>query len=261
MSSKYEYGAETALTRVLAGKTAIITGASRGVGRAFAAALADAGANVILMARASAELEAARENIGKCATAIACDVSNPDSVRKAFSTAGRLFGKVDILINNAAICRPYMLHDASDADILAEVSVNLIGPMLCAREAIPLLIASGGGDIVNISSESVRMPFPHLTVYTATKGGLETFTAGLRTELRPLGIRVTTMRLGNVLETGINRDWPAENAAALAHALQESGHAAFTGKGGSAATVSQAMLNLLSLPRDFNTDLIELRSL
>jgi NAD(P)-dependent dehydrogenase (short-subunit alcohol dehydrogenase family) len=252
---------ETALTGLLAGKTAIITGASRGVGRAFAATLADAGANVILMARASAELETASAAIGNSATPIACDVSDPDSVRTAFSAAAKLSSKVDVLINNAAICRPYTLQHASDEDILAEVSVNLIGPMLCARAAIPHLIASGGGDIVNISSESVRMPFPHLTVYTATKGGLETFSAGLRAELRPHGIRVTTMRLGNVLETGINKDWPAESAAALAHALHNSGHAAFTGKGGSPATVSQALLNLLSLPRDFNTDLIELRSL
>ncbi len=249
------------MTGLLAGKTAIITGASRGVGRAFAAALAAAGANVVLMARASPELETARAGIGNRATAIACDVSNPDAVRTAFAAAAELSGKIDILINNAAICRPYTLQHASDADILAEVSVNLIGPMLCAREAIPHLIASGGGDIVNISSESVRMPFPHLTVYTATKGGLETFSAGLRAELRPHGIRVTTMRLGNVLDTGINKDWPAENAAALADALQASGHAAFTGNGGSPATVSMALLNLLNLPRDFNTDLIELRSL
>jgi len=249
------------LTALLAGKVAIITGASRGVGRAFTSALARAGATVILMARASAELDAARAEIGDRATAIACDVGNPDSVRAAFKTLAGSFGKIDVLINNAATCRPYRLQNASDADILSEVSVNLIGPMLCTREAIPFLIASGGGDIVNISSESVRLPFPHLTVYTATKGGLETFSAGLRAELRPNGIRVTTMRLGNVLETGITKDWPAENAAALAEAAQESGHAAFTGNGGSAATVSQALLNLLSLPRDFNTDLIELRSL
>jgi len=261
MSGNYNHAAETALKPLLAGKTAVITGASRGIGRAFSAALAAAGANVILLARASAELEAARADIGQSATAIACDVSNPDSVRSAFAAAGKAFGKIDILINNAAICRPYKLQDARDADILAEASVNFIGPMLCARDALPLLIASGGGDIVNISSESVRMPFPHLTVYTATKAGLEAFSAGLRAELRPHGIRVTTMRLGNVLETGINRDWPAAHAAALAQAMQETGHAAFTGTGGSAATVSQALLNLLSLPRDFNTDLIELRSL
>lgn len=252
---------ETGLTRTLVGKTAVITGASRGVGRAFAAAVADAGADVVLIARASAELDAAQTEIGDRATAIACDVSDPGSVRAAFTTVGNRFGKIDVLINNAAICRPYLVESATDADILAEVSVNLIGPMLCARAAIPLLIASGCGDIINISSESVRMPFPYLTVYTATKGGLEVFSAGLRGELRAHGIRVTTMRLGNILETGITKDWPLENAVLLAEAAQKSGHAAFTGKGGSTATVSKALLNLLSLPRDFNTDLIELRSL
>ncbi len=249
------------MTSLLAGKTVLITGASRGIGRAFAATLAGNGADVILLARASAELDAARVEIGEAATAIACDVSDPDAVRAAFKRVADRFGKLDVLINNAAICRPYLVEQASDADISAEVSVNLIGPVLCVRAAIPLLIASGGGDIVNISSESVRMPFPHLTVYTATKAGLEAFSAGLRAELRPHGIRVTTMRLGNVRETGIARDWQAENAAALASALQKSGHLEFTGKGGSAATISHAMLNLLSLERDFNTDLIELRSL
>jgi len=249
------------LTSLLEGKTVIVTGASRGIGRVLAATLAKNGADVILLARASAELDAAGVAIGEAATAIACDVSDPDSVRAAFTAVASRFGKIDALINNAAICRPYLVEQASDADILAEVSVNLIGPILCARAVIPLLIASGGGDIINISSESVRMPFPHLTVYTATKAGLEAFSAGLRAELRHHGMRVTTMRLGNVLETGIARDWPAENAASLANALRQSGHLEFTGKGGSAATVSQALLNLLILPRDFNIDLIELRSL
>jgi NAD(P)-dependent dehydrogenase (short-subunit alcohol dehydrogenase family) len=249
------------LTSLLEGKTVIVTGASRGIGRELAATLAKNGADVILMARASAELDAACAAIGRAATAIATDVSDADSVRCAFATIASRFGKIDVLINNAAICRPYLVQQASDADILAEISVNLVGPILCARAAIPLLIASGGGDIINISSESVRMPFPHLSVYTATKAGLEAFSTGLRAELRPHGMRVTTMRLGNVLATGIARDWPAENAVSLANALQRSGHLEFTGKGGSAATISQALLNLLTLPRDFNTDLIELRSL
>lgn len=249
------------MTSLAEGKTVIVTGASRGIGRVAAATLAANGAHVILLARASAELDAACAQIGRAATAIATDVSDPDSVRAAFGAVADRFGKIDVLVNNAAICRPYLVAQAHDADILAEVSVNLIGPILCARAAIPLLIAAGGGDIVNVSSESVRMPFPHLTVYTATKAGLEAFSAGLRAELRPHGTRVTTMRLGNVVETSIARNWTAENAASLAGALRHSGHIEFTGKGGSAATVAQALLNLLSLPRDFNTDLIELRSL
>jgi meso-butanediol dehydrogenase/(S,S)-butanediol dehydrogenase/diacetyl reductase len=249
------------MSSVLSGKTVVITGASRGIGRQFAQTLSAEGASIILLARASAELDSARAACGENALAIPCDIGDPQAVRHAFAKIAGHFAKIDTLINNAAICMPYQVATARDEDVIAEVSINLIGPILCVREAIPLLKASSAGDIVNISSEAVRLPFPYLTVYTATKGGLETFSAGLRTELRPFGIRVTTMRLGNVIETSIKREWSEATSVALADASQLSGHAAFTGKGGSVETVSRAMVNLLSLPRDFNVDLIELRSL
>ncbi len=243
----------------LAGKTAVITGASRGIGRQMALDLSAQGVEVALLARPSDALDEAVVACGRAALAIPCDVGKPSDIDAAFRKVANVFGRLDILINNAAICRPFVIEEATDEEVLAEISVNLCGPIFCTRAALPFLRASNG-DIINISSESVRLPFPHLSVYTATKAGLEAFSAGMRDELRPLGIRVTTLRIGNVIGTAISRSWSQETAAELEAAVRQSGHAKFTGAGGSPETISSAVKNLLTMKRDFNVDLMEIRS-
>ena len=91
-----------------------------------------------------------------------------------------------------------LLEDASDDHIATQIAANLAGPILCARAAIPLLKLAGGGHIVNISSRSVELARPYLAVYSATKGGLETFSRTLAAELRPIGIKVSAIRVGPV---------------------------------------------------------------
>ncbi len=99
-------------------------------------------------------------------------------------------------MNNAGAIGMSLLKDADDAHVQSIVAANLLGPMWCSRAAIPLLDAAGGGDIVNISSRAVELARPYLSVYAATKGGLETFTRTLAAELRPEGIRVSAIRVG-----------------------------------------------------------------
>ncbi len=164
-------------------------------------------------------------------------------------------------MNNAAICTPYKVADITDAVLIRELSVNFLAPICCAREAIPLLIAAGGGSIMNVSSESVRIPMPQLSVYAATKGGLEVFSAGLRAELRPFGIRVTTLRCGNITGTGIAQGWSETQAASFLADMQSSGAAAETGAGGTSQSVARAVVDILSMPPDVNVDLMELRSM
>ena len=244
----------------LRGKTAVVTGASRGLGRRIAQALAAHGARVAMLARSSADLTAAAAEIGSPAVAIECDVADPSSVKAAFAAVARQFGGMNLLINNAAITELHKVEHASDASLARELAVNLAGPIYCCREAIPLLRAAGDGDIVNVTSESVERPFPYLTVYSATKGGLETFSAGLRAEVRPDGIRVMVLRVGHLAESGITRNWAPDTLAEYMQAIKRSGHLADTNLNLAPATVAAALVNALAMPRDARIGLIDIRS-
>ena len=246
--------------RELDQKVAVVTGASKGIGRAMARSLVAAGARVALLARPSAALNEAGIELGAAALPVICDVSDPDQVRQAITRAAEHFGRLDILINNAALCEPHLVAQTSDDRIRAEIGVNLLGPMFCCREAIPHLERSGNGHIVNVSSESVRMPFPYLAIYAGTKGGLEAFSAGLRSELRAQRIRVSILRLGNVGETNILDSWPTAVATEYFAHIRESGHLAMVGPTCTPQSVARALIDLLRLPDDVNADLLEVRS-
>lgn len=180
----------------LTGKVAVVTGASQGIGATIARVLHDAGMAVALLARSEDKLAALAGELGDRAVAVRCDVGDPESVRAAFATVGERFGRVDALVNNAGAIGMSLLADADDDHVTSIVAANLLGPIWCSRAAIPLLDAAGGGDIVNISSRAVELARPYLSVYAATKGGLETFTRTLAAELRPQGIRVSSIRVG-----------------------------------------------------------------
>ena len=246
-------------SRKLDGRVAVVTGASKGMGRAFATALCRHGARVVLMARGSPELESAAAALGSSAVAIACDVGNADNVRGAFLRAVDRFGGIDILVNNAAMSSLIKVENASDAAIQREIAVNLMGPIYCTREAIPHL-RRGQGDLVFISSESVRLPYPYLGIYAATKGGLEVFSAAMRAELRDCGIRVTTLRAGGVSGGQLSKGWDPLVAAEFRATIARTGHAALTGGSASPAAMAEALLGILTLDRDINVDLIEVRA-
>jgi NAD(P)-dependent dehydrogenase (short-subunit alcohol dehydrogenase family) len=180
----------------LRGKVAVVTGASQGIGVSIARTLHDAGMTVALLARSEDKLAARADDLGERALPVPCDVGDPDAVRAAFVVIGERLGRVDALVNNAGAIGMSLLADADDAHVTSIVAANLLGPMWCSRAAIPLLDAAGGGDIVNISSRAVELARPHLSIYAATKGGLETFTRTLAAELRPQGIRVSSIRVG-----------------------------------------------------------------
>ncbi len=220
----------------VAGKVAVVTGASQGIGASIARVLHDAGMAVALLARSEHKLDVVAGALGERALAVACDVGDPDAVRTAFATVGEHFGRVDLLVNNAGMIGMSLLADADDAHVTSIMAANLLGPMWCSRAAIPLLDAAGGGDIVNISSRAVELARPYLSVYAATKGGLETFTRTLAAELRPQGIRVSSIRVGptaseptpasnidvgNVTEEWVARGGPAPEAPAPIESVAE----------------------------------------
>lgn len=243
----------------LAMRVAVVTGASRGLGSCISIGLAQAGARVVALARPSPALEAFAAANSAILT-VPCDVTDPVAVNAAFALAADRLGPPSILVNNAALCLLNRVEDMDDADAWAEVSTNLLGPVWCARAVIPYMRRAGRGDIINISSESVRLPFPYLSLYAATKAGLETLSEGLRNELRSDGIRVTVLRSGNVAGGELARNWPEDRLKAFFETIQVSGHAAFAGAAISPETTTQALISVLSLPPEATVDLIEVRA-
>ncbi|MDB5715717.1 MAG: family oxidoreductase [Sphingomonadales bacterium] len=243
----------------LAGKVAVVTGASKGMGSHFVDALVAAGARVACLARASSELDAVVARHGDKAAGFACDVSSVTQVDAAIAAAVAHFGAIDILVNNAAIFHPFLLEESTPEQVERHIGVNLLGPIWCIRACTPHLRASKG-QIVTISSESVRMPFPFLTIYAATKAAVETLSQGLRDELREHEIRVTVLRSGSVAGGTGGADWDQEVAQRFFETIQRTGHAAFTGDYTEPQTMAATLVAVLSLPRDVNIDLIEARS-
>lgn len=187
------------------GKTIVITGAGIGLGRALARRFAVDGDTVILLGRTAAKVEAVAAELGGAAMAVECDVGSADSVRAAFAAIAERHPAIDVLINNAAVYEPFTIAEASDSQVVDPILINLAGPAFCARAAIPLM--SGGGHIINITSESVTLPIPMLGVYAASKAGLERLSASLSQELAPAGIRVTVVRAGQMMEEGKSTGW------------------------------------------------------
>lgn len=200
----------------LAGKVAVVTGASTGSGRAIAERFLGAGASVALLARGEDRLREVAAELGDRAVPFVTDVGDPDGVRATFDGIAARFGKIDILVNHAAVYRPCAVEKLSDLDIQRQISTNLLGPIHTCRAAIPLLRAAGGGDIVNTSSESTLHPFPMLSLYVATKAGLEAFTGVLAQEVGDDDIRVTTVVQGTAQGTGggsTDWEWDPEHGA------------------------------------------------
>jgi meso-butanediol dehydrogenase / (S,S)-butanediol dehydrogenase / diacetyl reductase len=198
----------------MTGKIIAITGANGGLGRALAQFFAEAGDTVVMLGRKFDKVKEVADTIGERAFPVACDVGKPESVRAAFETIRQKFGKLDVLINNAAIFQPFLIEEATDDQIIGAVLANLAGPMLCVRSAVPLL--GPGGHIINISSESVELQFPHLGVYQATKAGLENYSMHLQRDLEGRKIRVTVVRCGQMMGPGMSMEMEPEAAMRFA---------------------------------------------
>jgi NAD(P)-dependent dehydrogenase (short-subunit alcohol dehydrogenase family) len=186
----------------LAGRVAIITGAGQGIGRVFAKAFADAGAIPIIDERNAERGEAVAAEItaaGGRARAIATDVANPDSVNAMAKTVDQEFGRMDILINNAAIfstleMRPFDQIPLPEWDEV--LRVNVTGAFLCARAVVGAMRRAKWGRIINMASGAVTLGRPNYLHYIASKAALEGMTRSLARELGPHGITVNAILPG-----------------------------------------------------------------
>ncbi len=191
----------------LVGKTAAITGAGGGIGRALAVNFASVGVRVVLLDRSEAEAkESAREveRIGGAAHVVACDVSDPDNVAKAAAASLAAFGPADILVNNAALLRPGSLDTLSFAEWNALLSVNLTGYFLCSQAFGAQMRAKGDGAIVHVASISGSHPQGSSGAYSVSKAGIVMLSRQIAVEWGPAGVRSNVVSPGMV-ETPMSR--------------------------------------------------------
>ncbi len=182
----------------LAQKTALITGASRGIGAASAKRLAKAGANVVLFARTAAEIESLAADIGDTALAVTGDVSQWDEVERAVNQCVQHFGSLDVLVNNAGVIDPVArIEDADPASWSQVVDINLKGPFYAIRAALPHL-KKQGGVVINVSSGAASNALEGWSHYCATKAGLYSLTLCVHKENAQHGVRCVGISPGTV---------------------------------------------------------------
>lgn len=188
---------------ILKGKTAVITGASAGLGRDFSNALIEKGATVFGLARRAEKLEEMDDRLGVLFHGIECDVSDEKQVTKAFESISSQSDRLDILVNNAGLGRFGLLEDMSAEDWDVQMATNLRGVFLCTRAVLPAMKRRNaetgfGGHIVNICSVAGLVGNPEVSAYNATKFGLKGFSEALMKEVRNDGIKVSCLYPGSI---------------------------------------------------------------
>jgi NADP-dependent 3-hydroxy acid dehydrogenase YdfG len=185
----------------LAGQTAIVTGAGRGIGRAIAESFAEAGAAVVLASRTPGELEAVRaevEKYGGRAITVPTDVADDDAVGRMVARTVETFGRVDLLVTAAGVASFGPVAESRPLAWDAMLSINLRAVMVCCHAVLAPMLARGRGTIINVASIAASRPIPGAAAYTATKAGVVGFSRVLAEELRSGGVRVGVLVPGAV---------------------------------------------------------------
>ncbi len=219
----------------LEGKVAIVTGGSRGIGKAYALSLAMAGASVVVAARSDTAREAAPaglskgeahvrgllpgtiqetvaeiEALGRDALAVRCDVSKEDDIKALVATVMERFGRIDVLVNNAGTYPRYGSLEIDPEEFDWSFRVNTLGPYLCCKHVLPIMIAQKSGSVINLTSRtSMIMPFEgwtpalELLVYAVTKAGVNRLTTYLAGEVAPHNIAINALVPGMIVTDGL----------------------------------------------------------
>src|SRR6202171_69140 len=177
-------------------KVWLITGSSRGLGRAFAQAALEAGHRVVATARNPLQLSDLVSNYGDRVRALALDVTSEAQARHAIDTAIQTFGGLDVLVNNAGYGNVCPVEDTSLADFRAQIETNLFGVIIMTKAVLPYFRERASGHIIQISSIGGRVGPAGRAAYAATKVGVEGFSESMSKEVAPLGIKVTIVEPG-----------------------------------------------------------------
>lgn len=210
----------------LSGRTAIVTGGAKGIGRHYSQALAAEGAAVVIVDVADGE-SLAQELIAKfgptAAMSLTCDVSEEASVQRLITQVTERFSKIDVLVNNAALYAPLPWQAVTEIDVSVwdkVMAVNLRGPFLMVKHVAPHMIARRYGKIINIGSGTAFRGIPRFLHYVTSKGGIMAFTRALSRELGQHGICVNTLSPGFTLSDSIVEQNPAHVDAAREASVQ-----------------------------------------
>ena len=229
----------------LKGKACLVTGATRGIGRAVSEALAAAGADVVISARTSSDVERVAADLDAGArgrvVGIVADVSRSEDCVRLVEETVEAAGRLDVLVNNAGVGILSSIEDLSVEDWQTQIDTNLRGVFCCSKAAVPHLKTTEGW-IINIGSLAGRNPFAGGSGYNASKFGLVGMTEAMMLDLRHSGIRVSIVMPGSV-DTRFGGDYP------------EGGRAWALGAG----DVASAVLHLLSYPDNAHVSRVEMR--
>ncbi|MET7458133.1 SDR family oxidoreductase [Streptomyces sp. NPDC005574] len=199
----------TTSQRLLEGRTVLVTGGGRGLGRLFAATLAEAGAQLVLTGRDPEALEETAELLQGRNTrvlALRADVTDPAAMPKVVEKAVDSFGTIDVLVNNAGVTGPVGPFWELDRDEWQDtVDVNLMGTVRTCHAVIPVMTARRTGRVINITSEAGRYRWPHVSAYSVSKAAVNKLTENLARELGPHGVTMLSYHPG-LLELGITKD-------------------------------------------------------
>jgi len=190
------------MTRDIRGWSAVVTGGSKGIGRAVASSLVDSGVDVLICARDPAEIEKAAAELsergGGTAVGVECDMRRHADVQRMVDTAVERFGRIDILVNNAGVGAFAPMGELTPDMWHRVVETNLNGVYYACHEVIPHMVAQGSGWIINIGSLAGKNPFAGGAAYNASKFGLLGFSEAMMLDLRDKGIRVSCIMPGSV---------------------------------------------------------------
>ncbi|WFE53787.1 oxidoreductase [Micromonospora sp. WMMD1155] len=188
----------------------LITGCTRGLGRALAEAVLADGDQLVATARNPAQLEALRDRYGDQVQPIALDVTDPAAARDAVRTAVDGFGRLDVLVNNAGYADVAAIEDITEDDFRAQIDANFYGVVNLSRAALPTMREQGRGHIVQISSVGSRVASIGLGAYQAAKWAVSGFSGVLAREVAAFGIRITSIEPG-----GLRTDWAGSSMSEL----------------------------------------------
>src|SRR5215210_177165 len=183
---------------MLNGKTALITGGGRGIGRSIALAFARQGARIAVAARTAEQVKEVAQEIGAGAIDLVCDVSDPESVTRMFADMRERLGEADILVNNAGIAESATIVTTTDELWHRHLAVNLSGTFYCTRAALPVMLKKGWGRVINVASVAGKTGAPYIAAYSASKHGVLGLTRSVALEVAGAGVTVNAVCPGYV---------------------------------------------------------------